>query len=83
MSDINEIVSQLSLEDPNHRNNVIIAIDFGTSRTGVVWGNKEEVSSDKLIVQPLETNAVLHNEDKKIPTMVLLDYKTKKVKAFG
>lgn len=66
--------SRLNQQDSYARsgNDIIVAIDFGTSRTGVVWGLRQNIPTEDLEVQPLDGSGVLHENDKKTLSAILL-----------
>lgn len=54
---------------------IIVAIDFGTSRTGVVYGIRKSITIESLEVQPLEGAGVVYENDKKTLSAILLSRK--------
>lgn len=53
-------------------NDIIVAIDFGTSRTGVVWGIRKNIPNEHLEVQPLDGAGIITEDDKKTLTAIIL-----------
>lgn len=53
-------------------NDIVVAIDFGTSRTGIVWGIRKYIPNEDLEVQPLDGTGVITEDDKKTLTAILL-----------
>lgn len=68
------MTSGLKLIDtfPKLPEDIIVAIDFGTSRTGVVWGIRDKIPNQELEVQHLEGVGFFSQQDKKSPTAILI-----------
>lgn len=75
------LIDDVSSEISN--NDIIVAIDFGTSRTGVVWGIRSSIPQRELEVQPLDGTGVLNEADKKTHTAVLINSINESPIAFG
>lgn len=54
---------------------IIVAIDFGTSRTGVAWGYRGKIPQEKIEIEPLEGSGILNERVRKTPTSILLKNK--------
>lgn len=73
-----------ALDSPTKpESDVIVAIDFGTSRTGVTWGVRNKVITELLEVQPMEGAGILNETDKKTPTSILMSSTDQTVISFG
>lgn len=71
---ISEKFAKIKLQDTYEvsGNDIVVAIDFGTSRTGVVWGIRKFIPNEDLEVQPLDGTGVITEDDKKTLTAILL-----------
>lgn len=64
-------------------NDIIVAIDFGTSRTGVVFGFRKCIFTEDLEVQPLDSAGVINENDRKTLTAILISRNHYMPIAFG
>lgn len=60
-------------EVPGGDGEVIVSIDYGTSRTGVIYGTRRKIKQNDLELLPLERIGVIGENDKKTLTAILLN----------